>query len=436
MNNELKSILSRVDHTLLAQSATWNEIKAICDDGIRYGCASVCIPASYVKQAAEYVAGQIAVCTVIGFPNGYDTTASKCFEATDAVNNGASEIDMVINIGWVKDGLYDRVLDEIRAVKAHCQGRLLKVIIETCMLTDAEKIEMCRVVSQSGAEYIKTSTGFGGGGATREDVALFKANVAPHVKIKAAGGIANLDDARDFIALGADRLGTSRIAKTVLMPGDPLRSQFIAETFLENPVLVNNVRGVQGYTGTYKGVPVSVMASGMGMPSIGIYSHELYTQYGVENIIRVGSAGAMRADLELGSVVAGQGACTNSSFADQYELGVHYAPIADFDLLMAAVESARELGVKMPVGNLYSSDTFYDAAGRNDRMRKMGVMAVEMEAAALYCTAAYLGKRALAICSISDNLVLGTELTPEERQTTFTNMMKIGLEAAVKMAQD
>ena len=174
MNNELKSILSRVDHTLLAQSATWNEIKAICDDGIRYGCASVCIPASYVKQAAEYVAGQIAVCTVIGFPNGYDTTAAKCFEATDAVNNGASEIDMVINIGWVKDGLYDRVLDEIRAVKAHCQGRLLKVIIETC-----------------------------------------KAHVAPHVKIKAAGGIANLDDARDFVALGADRLGTSRIVKAV-----------------------------------------------------------------------------------------------------------------------------------------------------------------------------------------------------------------------------
>ena len=224
-------------------------------------------------------------------------------------------------------------------------------------------------------------------------------------------------------------------AKTVLMPGDPLRAKFIAETFLTDPKLVNNVRGVQGYTGTYKGVPVSVMASGMGIPSIGIYSYELYTQYDVENIIRVGSAGAMRADLELGSVVAGQGACTNSSFADQYELGGAYAPICDFDLLMAAVESARELGVKMPVGNLYSSDTFYDAAGRNDRMKKMGVMAVEMEAAALYCTAAYLGKRALAICSISDNLVLGTELTPQERQTTFTNMMKIGLEAAVKMAQ-
>ena len=225
-----------------------------------------------------------------------------------------------------------------------------------------------------------------------------------------------------------------QIAKTVLMPGDPLRAKFIAETFFENPVLVNNVRGVQGYTGTYKGVKVTVMASGMGMPSIGIYSHELYTQYGVENIIRVGSAGAMRADLELGSVVAGQGACTNSSFADQYELGGTFAPICDFDLLMAAVESARELGVKMPVGNLYSSDTFYDAAGRNARMQKMGVMAVEMEAAALYCTAAYLGKRALAICSISDNLVLGTELTPEARQTTFTNMMKIGLEIAVKMA--
>ena len=213
MNNELKPILARVDHTLLSQTATWDQIRAICDDGVKYGCASVCIPASYVKQAAEYVAGKIAVCTVIGFPNGYDTTASKCFQATDAVNNGASEIDMVINIGWVKDGLYDRVLEEIRAVKDACQGKLLKVIIETCLLTDAEKVEMCRVVSQSGADYIKTSTGFGG--ATREDVALFKAHVAPHVKIKAAGGIANLDDARDFIALGADRLGTSRIVKAV-----------------------------------------------------------------------------------------------------------------------------------------------------------------------------------------------------------------------------
>lgn len=224
-------------------------------------------------------------------------------------------------------------------------------------------------------------------------------------------------------------------AKTVLMPGDPLRAKFIADTFLKDVRQVTGVRGMLGFTGTYEGRPISVMGSGMGMPSIGIYSHELYTQYGVENIIRVGSAGAMRADLELGSVVAGQGACTNSNFADQYELGVHYAPIADFDLLMAAVESARELGVKMPVGNLYSSDTFYDAAGRNARMQKMGVMAVEMEAAALYCTAAYLGKRALAICSISDNLVLGTELTADERQTTFTNMMKIGLEVAVKMAQ-
>ena len=232
-----------------------------------------------------------------------------------------------------------------------------------------------------------------------------------------------------------NRAENGDFAKTVLMPGDPLRAKFIAETFLEDPRLVTDVRGMYGYTGTYQGRPNSVMGSGMGMPSIGIYSYELYTQYGVENIIRVGSAGAMRADLELGSVVAGQGACTNSSFADQYELGVHYAPIADFDLLMAAVESARELGVKMPVGNLYSSDTFYDAAGRNARMQKMGVMAVEMEAAALYCTATYLGKRAQAICSISDNLVLGTELTADERQTTFTNMMKIGLEAAVKMAQ-
>ncbi len=215
MDKELQDILARVDHTLLAQGATWGEIKTICDDGVKYGCASVCIPASYVRQAAEYVDGKIAICTVIGFPNGYDTTAAKCFEASDAVKNGASEIDMVINVGWVKDRLYDKVLEEIKAVKVACGGKLLKVIIETCLLTEEEKIELCRVVSQSGAEYIKTSTGFGGGGATREDVALFKKHVAPHVKIKAAGGIADLNDAKDFIALGADRLGTSRIVKAV-----------------------------------------------------------------------------------------------------------------------------------------------------------------------------------------------------------------------------
>ena len=191
------------------------QIQQLCDEAIANHTASVCINTCYVKQAVEYMAGRIPVCCVVGFPLGAMDTASKAFEAKTAIENGAAEVDMVINIGWVKDGLYDRVLDEIRAVKAHCQGRLLKVIIETCMLTDAEKIEMCRVVSQSGAEYIKTSTGFGGGGATREDVALFKAHVAPHVKIKAAGGIANLDDARDFVALGADRLGTSRIVKAV-----------------------------------------------------------------------------------------------------------------------------------------------------------------------------------------------------------------------------
>ena len=213
MKKELHDILSRVDHTLLSQTATWAEIRTICDDGVKYGCASVCIPASYVRRAAEYVDGKIAVCTVIGFPNGYDTTAAKCFEAADAVKNGASEIDMVINIGWVKDGLYDDVLAEIRAVKEACAGKLLKVIIETCMLTDAEKIELCRVVSESGADYIKTSTGFGGGGATREDVALFKAHVAPHVKIKAAGGISTVEDIEKFLDLGADRLGTSRAVK-------------------------------------------------------------------------------------------------------------------------------------------------------------------------------------------------------------------------------
>jgi deoxyribose-phosphate aldolase len=210
-----QEILSKVDHTLLTQTATWADIRTVCDDGIRYGCASVCIPPSYVRQAAEYVDGKIPVCTVIGFPNGYSTTAVKCVEATDAVENGASEIDMVINLGWVKDRLWDQLLAEIRAVKEACHGRLLKVIIETCFLTEEEKTELCRIVTESGAEYIKTSTGFGSGGATREDVALLRAHVGPQVKVKAAGGIAGLEDAAAMIDLGADRLGTSRIVRAV-----------------------------------------------------------------------------------------------------------------------------------------------------------------------------------------------------------------------------
>ena len=212
---DVKDILRRCDHTLLSQGATWAEIRALCDDGVRYGCASVCIPASYVKQAAEYLGGRLPVCTVIGFPNGYDTTAAKCFEAEDAVKNGADEIDMVINIGWARDGRWEDLLSEIRAVKAACGGRILKVILECCLLTEAEKIRLCEIVTESGADFIKTSTGFGGGGATREDVALMAAHVGPKVKIKAAGGIASLEDAADFIALGADRLGTSRVVKAV-----------------------------------------------------------------------------------------------------------------------------------------------------------------------------------------------------------------------------
>ena len=210
---KIEEILSRCDHTLLTQTATWEEIRGICDDGMKYRTASVCIPASYVKQAKEYVGEKLAICTVIGFPNGYDTTAAKCFMAADAVANGADEVDMVINIGWVKDGLYDQVRDEIAAVKQSCGGKLLKVIIETCLLTDDEKIAMCKAVSDSGADYIKTSTGFSKAGATFHDVELFAAHVAPHVKIKAAGGISSLEDAEKFIALGASRLGTSRIVK-------------------------------------------------------------------------------------------------------------------------------------------------------------------------------------------------------------------------------
>ncbi len=210
---KLKEILSKVDHTLLNQDATWEQIKAICDDGIQYGCASVCIPPSYVKQAVDYMGEKFPICTVIGFPNGYSTTSTKCFEAADAVKNGAKEIDMVINIGWVKDKLYYQLQKEIEAVKESCGGQLLKVIIETSLLTDDEKKELCQVVSKSGADFIKTSTGFGGGGATMEDVALFKANVRPGLKIKASGGIADLKDAEDFIKLGAERLGTSRVVK-------------------------------------------------------------------------------------------------------------------------------------------------------------------------------------------------------------------------------
>ena len=210
-----RDILKKVDHTLLKQPSTWEQIREICDDAVKYGTASVCIPPSCVKQAAEYLDGKMPVCTVIGFPNGYNTTSVKVFETKEALKDGAEEIDMVINIGWVKDQRWDEVLAEIKAIKASCQGRILKVIVETCLLTEAEKIKLCELVTESGADYIKTSTGFGGGGATREDVALFKAHVAPHVKIKAAGGIADLNDARDFVALGADRLGTSRIVKAV-----------------------------------------------------------------------------------------------------------------------------------------------------------------------------------------------------------------------------
>ena len=210
---ELSEILSKCDHTLLSQTATWAEIKAICDDGMKYHTASACIPASYVRQAKEYVGEKLAICTVIGFPNGYDTTAAKCFMATDAVDNGADEVDMVINLGWVKDGKYDAVEQEISAIKKACKGKLLKVIIETCLLTDEEKVEMCHVVTRSGADYIKTSTGFSKAGATFHDVELFAANVGPNVKIKAAGGISSLEDAEKFIALGASRLGTSRIVK-------------------------------------------------------------------------------------------------------------------------------------------------------------------------------------------------------------------------------
>ena len=212
---DIKDILEKVDHTVLGQASTWEDIKALCDDGIKYNCASVCIAPSFVKKAKEYVGDALRICTVIGFPNGYNTTAVKCFETEDAVRNGADEIDMVINIGMLKEKRYDDILEEIKAIKKSCGGKLLKVIIETCLLTYEEKVKMCEIVSASGADYIKTSTGFSTGGATKEDVKLFAENVTSHLKIKAAGGISSIQDAEDFINLGAQRLGTSRIVKIV-----------------------------------------------------------------------------------------------------------------------------------------------------------------------------------------------------------------------------
>ena len=210
---ELKEILARCDHTLLKQTAVWEDIRQLCDEGLEYGVASVCIPPCFVAEANQYLGDRLPVCTVIGFPNGYNSGAVKYIEAAEACGDGADELDMVANIGWIKAGAWEKVREEIDEVRRICGRRVLKVIIETCLLTEAEKVEMCRVVSDSGADYIKTSTGFAGGGATREDVALMKANIAPHLKIKAAGGIASLEDAEAFIALGADRLGTSRLVK-------------------------------------------------------------------------------------------------------------------------------------------------------------------------------------------------------------------------------
>ena len=208
---ELKNILAHVDHTLLKQESTWEQIKAICDDGIKFNTASVCIPPSYVKECADYCDGKLKICTVIGFPNGYNTTACKVFETADAVKNGADEIDMVINIGWLKDKRYDLISEEIKEIKAACNGKILKVIIETCLLTDEEKIKMCEIVTEAGADFIKTSTGFSTDGATFDDIKLFSENIGENVKMKAAGGIKSLDDAEKFLSLGAERLGTSRI---------------------------------------------------------------------------------------------------------------------------------------------------------------------------------------------------------------------------------
>lgn len=223
-NSKIKEIMSHVDHTLLAQGAVWEDIKTVCDDALTYGTASVCIPPSFVRQAADYLGGRMAVCTVIGFPNGYNTTAVKCAETKDAIEGGADEIDMVINIGDLKAKKYNDIRDEIKAIKAVCGERILKVIIETCLLTDEEKVAMCKIVTEAGADFIKTSTGFSSGGATREDVELFGKHVGAQVKIKAAGGIKSFEDADDFLELGAERLGTSRLVS--ILKNDAAKSNY------------------------------------------------------------------------------------------------------------------------------------------------------------------------------------------------------------------
>ncbi len=341
---DVKEILRHVDHTLLAPTATWEEIRQICDDGIKYSCASVCIPQTYVAHAAHYIAeqqhygfGQLPVCTVIGFPNGYVPSGIKCMETESAVADGATEIDMVINLGWVKEGQYDKILQEINSVKISCHGNILKVIIETCMLTDEERSSSARSFPTPRRTTSRLPLApSAGGGATREDVALMAAHMTNGKKIKAAGGIANLQDAEDFLKLGADRLGTSRIVKAVkghgerriicqpptttpktaisrkpcLMPGDPLRAKFIAETFFENPAARQQRPRRAGLHRHLQGRARERDGQRHGHAVHRHLPNELYTQYGVENIIRVGSAGAMRGH-GLGSVCAGMGACTN-----------------------------------------------------------------------------------------------------------------------------
>lgn len=456
---DIREILKKVDHTLLGVTAGWGDIEQILIDAEKFGTASACIPPAFVKRAKDYVGDRVKICTVIGFPNGYNTTAAKVFETADAVANGADEIDMVINVGELKSGNTVYVENEIKAVRAACEGKILKVIIETCLLTENEKITMCDIVTRSGADYIKTSTGFSTGGATFDDIKLFSEHIGSNVKMKAQAASAALTTPRDSYpsaATGSARAELSSsprvlmrpdierrvnmstahntankgdFAKTVIMPGDPLRAKYIAETFLDDARLVNNVRGIQGYTGTYHGKPVSVMASGMGMPSMGIYSYELFNFYDVDNIIRVGSAGGIAPSLKLRDVVIGAGACTNSNFAHQFGLPGAFAPIASFSLLEKAVAAARKLGKEPVVGNIVSSDTFYEDIPSFELWQKMGVLAVEMEAAALYMNAARSGKNALCICTISDLPMDPTsgECSPAEREQSFDEMIKIAL---------
>ena len=443
-----------IDHTLLKADATVAAIKTLCTEAKKHHFHAVCVNGYYVALAnSELMHTNIKIAAVVGFPLGSIVNRVKVYEAQQCIEQGADEIDMVLNIGLLKSRYYDIVEEEISGVKKAIGDHILKVIFENCYLTDEEKKIACRLSINAGADFIKTSTGFGTGGATFEDITLMKNEVGDRLKIKASGGIKDAETARRYIALGvlqnwhligggyhnfiidnrftmsihiAAKPGT--IAETVLLPGDPMRAKWIAETFLENPVCYNRVRGMYGYTGTYKGKPVAVQGTGMGIPSALIYCHELITEYGVKNLIRVGSAGSFQKDIKIRDIVIAMAASSTSGINNSRFINANYSPTANFDLFMKAAQYAIDHNIPIKAGNVLSTDEFYeDDPDSYKQWAAFGILCVEMEAAGLYTIAAKFNVKALAILTISDSLVTRDSISSEERVTTFTQMVEIAL---------